>query len=76
MAYRNRLAYFPDKHHMTGRARPCSSAHGGFDIDRADGSVTAKTADGTIRVGRLTRGQPGAWMKARRSALSRSRCDK
>jgi hypothetical protein len=34
-----------------------SSAHGGFDIDRADGSVTAKTADGTIRIGRLTRGQ-------------------
>ena len=34
-----------------------SSAHGGFDIDRADGSVTAKTADGAIRIGRLTRGQ-------------------
>jgi hypothetical protein len=34
-----------------------SSAYGGFDIDRADGSVTAKTADGAIRIGRLTRGQ-------------------
>jgi hypothetical protein len=34
-----------------------SSGHGGFDIDRADGSVTAKTADGAIRIGRLTRGQ-------------------
>jgi len=34
-----------------------SSAHGGFDIDRADGSVTAKTADGAIRIGRLTRGR-------------------
>jgi Putative adhesin len=34
-----------------------SSAHGGFDIDRADGSVTAQTADGAIRIGRLTRGQ-------------------
>jgi hypothetical protein len=33
-----------------------SSAHGGFDIDRADGSVTATTADGAIRIGRLTRG--------------------
>ena len=34
-----------------------SSGHGGFDIDRADGSVTAKTGDGAIRIGRLTRGQ-------------------
>jgi hypothetical protein len=34
-----------------------SSGHGGFDIDRADGSVTAKTGDGSIRIGRLTRGQ-------------------
>jgi Putative adhesin len=34
-----------------------SGAHGGFDIDRADGSVTAKTADGAIRIGRLARGQ-------------------
>ena len=34
-----------------------SSASGGFDIDRADGSVTAKTGDGAIRIGRLTRGQ-------------------
>jgi DUF4097 and DUF4098 domain-containing protein YvlB len=34
-----------------------SSGHGGFDIDRADGSVTAKTADGAIRIGALTRGQ-------------------
>src|SRR4029077_8216657 len=34
-----------------------SSGHGGFDIDRADGSVTAITGDGAIRIGRLTRGQ-------------------
>lgn len=34
-----------------------SSGHGGFDIDRADGGVTAKTGDGAIRIGRLTRGQ-------------------
>jgi hypothetical protein len=34
-----------------------SSGHGGFDVDRADGSVTARTGDGAIRVGRLTRGQ-------------------
>jgi hypothetical protein len=34
-----------------------SSGHGGFDIDRADGSVTAKTGDGAIRIGRLTCGQ-------------------
>jgi hypothetical protein len=34
-----------------------SSGHGGFDIDRADGSVTARTGDGAIRIGRLTRGQ-------------------
>ena len=34
-----------------------SSGHGGFDIDRADGSVTAKTGDGAIRIGRFTRGQ-------------------
>jgi hypothetical protein len=34
-----------------------SSGHGGFDIDRADGSVTAKTGDGAIRIGRLTRGR-------------------
>ena len=34
-----------------------SSGHGSFDIDRADGSVTATTGDGAIRVGRLTRGQ-------------------
>jgi DUF4097 and DUF4098 domain-containing protein YvlB len=33
------------------------SGHGGFDIDRADGSVTARTGDGAIRIGRLTRGQ-------------------
>ena len=31
--------------------------HGSFDIDRADGSVTAKTGDGAIRIGRLARGQ-------------------
>jgi hypothetical protein len=34
-----------------------SSGHGGFDIDRADDSVTAQTGDGAIRIGRLTRGQ-------------------
>jgi len=34
-----------------------SSGSGGLDIDRADGSVTAKTANGPIRIGRLTRGQ-------------------
>jgi Putative adhesin len=34
-----------------------SSGSGGFDIDRAEGSVTAKTGDGAIRIGRLTRGQ-------------------
>jgi DUF4097 and DUF4098 domain-containing protein YvlB len=33
------------------------SGHGGFDIDRADASVTAKTGNGAIRIGRLTRGQ-------------------
>ena len=34
-----------------------SSASGGFDIDRADGSVTATTASGAIRIGRMTHGQ-------------------
>ncbi len=34
-----------------------SSASGGFGIDRADGSVTAKTGNGAIRIGRLTRGR-------------------
>jgi DUF4097 and DUF4098 domain-containing protein YvlB len=34
-----------------------SSGHGGFDVDRADGSVIATTGDGAIRIGRLTRGQ-------------------
>jgi Toastrack DUF4097 len=34
-----------------------SSGSGGFDIDRADGSVTATTGDGAIRIGRLTRGR-------------------
>ena len=29
---------------------------GRFDIDRADGGVTAKTGAGAIRIGRLTRG--------------------
>ena len=33
------------------------SAAGQTWIDRADGSVTAKTGDGAIRIGRLTRGQ-------------------
>jgi hypothetical protein len=34
-----------------------SSGSGGFDIDRADGSVTAKTGAGAIRIGRMTHGQ-------------------
>ena len=34
-----------------------TNGNGGFDIDRADGSVTATTGAGAIRVGRLTRGQ-------------------
>ncbi|SCF26611.1 Putative adhesin [Micromonospora purpureochromogenes] len=34
-----------------------TSGSGGFDIDRADGSVTARTGDGAIRIGRLTRGR-------------------
>ena len=34
-----------------------SSGSGGFDIDRADGSVTATTASGAIRIGLLTHGQ-------------------
>jgi hypothetical protein len=34
-----------------------SSGSGGFDIERADGSVTAKTGHGAIRIGRLTRGR-------------------
>ena len=34
-----------------------SSGSGVFDIDRADGSVTAKTGAGAIRIGRFTRGQ-------------------
>jgi DUF4097 and DUF4098 domain-containing protein YvlB len=34
-----------------------SSGSGGFDIDRADGSVTATTASGAIRIGRMTHGQ-------------------
>ncbi|WP_446217669.1 DUF4097 family beta strand repeat-containing protein [Micromonospora sp. IBHARD004] len=33
-----------------------SSGSGGFDIDRADGSVTAKTASGAIRIGRMRNG--------------------
>ena len=32
------------------------SGRGDFDIDRADGSVTATTASGAIRIGRLTAG--------------------
>ena len=32
------------------------SASGGFDIDRAEGSVTAKAANCPIRIGRITRG--------------------
>ena len=38
-----------------------SSDGGGFDIDRADGSVTAKTGDGAIRIGRLTHGRATLW---------------
>lgn len=34
-----------------------SSASGGFDVDRTDGSVTATTASGTIRIGQMTHGQ-------------------
>jgi len=34
-----------------------TSGSGGFDVDRADGSVTATTGNGAIRIGRLTRGQ-------------------
>ena len=34
-----------------------SSASCDFDIDRADGSVTAETAGGAIRIGRMTNGQ-------------------
>jgi hypothetical protein len=34
-----------------------SSGSGGFDIDRADGSVTATTASGAIRIGRMTHGE-------------------
>jgi DUF4097 and DUF4098 domain-containing protein YvlB len=34
-----------------------SSGSGGLDIDRADGSVTATTASGAIRIGRMTHGQ-------------------
>jgi DUF4097 and DUF4098 domain-containing protein YvlB len=34
-----------------------TNGNGGFDIDRADGSVTATTGGGAIRIGRLTRGR-------------------
>ena len=34
-----------------------SSGSAGFDIDRADGSVTATTASGAIRIGRMSNGQ-------------------
>jgi hypothetical protein len=34
-----------------------SSGSGGFDVDRADGSVNATTGDGAIRIGWLTRGR-------------------
>jgi hypothetical protein len=34
-----------------------SSGSGGFDVDRADGGVTATTGDGAIRIGWLTRGR-------------------
>jgi hypothetical protein len=34
-----------------------SSGRGDFDIDRADGSITATTASGAIRIGRMTHGQ-------------------
>lgn len=34
-----------------------SSASCDFDIDRADGSITATTATGAIRIGRMTHGQ-------------------
>jgi hypothetical protein len=34
-----------------------SSGRGDFDIDRVDGSITATTASGAIRIGRMTHGQ-------------------
>ena len=34
-----------------------SSGRGDFDVDRADGSITATTASGAIRIGRMTHGQ-------------------
>jgi DUF4097 and DUF4098 domain-containing protein YvlB len=34
-----------------------ASGSGDFDIDRADGSITATTASGAIRIGRMTHGQ-------------------
>ena len=34
-----------------------SSGRGDFDIDRADGSITATTGNGAIRIGRMTHGQ-------------------
>lgn len=34
-----------------------SSGSGGFDIDRADGSIAATTASGAIRIGQMTHGQ-------------------
>jgi DUF4097 and DUF4098 domain-containing protein YvlB len=34
-----------------------SSSSGDFDIDRADGSITATTASGAIRIGQMTHGQ-------------------
>jgi len=33
------------------------SGRGGFDIDRADGSITATTGSGAIRIGRMAHGQ-------------------
>jgi hypothetical protein len=41
-----------------------SSDGGGFDIDRADGSVTAKTGDGAIRIGRLAHGRATLWNRS------------
>ena len=40
----------------TPRPTSCSAVPAAVDIDRADGSVTATTASGAVRVGRMTQG--------------------
>jgi DUF4097 and DUF4098 domain-containing protein YvlB len=42
-------------HAEAGLDLRCGS--GDFDVDRADGSITATTASGAIRIGRITHGQ-------------------